>query len=475
MIWRSSFNSRFAVIADFLTAVLGFLVSYSIWSLLYMHYSPTFPKPAPVSLTFIIWAVVSGYIYVFLFKANKAYSYQRFTSLSTEYSIVLRVAAIGSLLSLAAAFFLNLTSLRRTFFILLFFDVFILYILQKSLLYYFAQQVRKAGRNRRRVLVVGTGERTEQFLSVVKSNFSWGLDVVGLLSADPDMLNKEIKGIPVIGSFSQIEEIIKTVNPEEVIITISTKKFEQIRDILESCDKVGMNVRLYSDFFGHITKRVQVDNVFGLNLISFGFNEQSEFELFLKRIFDIIFSLLFIFLLSPILLTIALVIYFQDGRPVLYRWQVMGRNRKPVTSWKFRTMVRNADEVKEKLLTNNEMTGPMFKMTDDPRILPFGRFLRKFSLDELPQFFSVLKGDLSLVGPRPPLQTEFREFDLWHRRKLSVKPGMTCLWQVSGRNGINNFDDWARLDLEYIDNWSLWLDFKILFKTIPAVIRGTGK
>jgi len=200
---------------------------------------------------------------------------------------------------------------------------------------------------------VGTGLRAEQFSAVVKNNFSWGLDVVGLLTNDTDNLDKEIKGVRVIGTFSQIEELIKTVNPEEVIITISTRKFEQIRDILESCDKVGMNVRLYSDFFGYITKRVQVDNVFGLNLISFGFNEKSEFELFLKRVFDMLFSSLFIFLLSPVLLAIALVIYLQDGRPVLYRWQVMGRNRKPVTSWKFRTMVRNADEVKEKLYPLN--------------------------------------------------------------------------------------------------------------------------
>ena len=153
----------------------------------------------------------------------------------------------------------------------------------------------------------------------------------------------------------------------------------------------------------------------------------------------------------------------------------MGKNRRPITSWKFRTMVKNADEVKEKLKKNNEMNGPVFKMTNDPRILPFGRFLRRFSLDELPQLFSVLKGDLSLVGPRPPLQSEFKEFNLWHRRKLTVKPGLTCLWQTNGRNEIRNFDEWAKLDLQYIDNWSLWLDFKILLKTIPAVLRGTGK
>ena len=152
----------------------------------------------------------------------------------------------------------------------------------------------------------------------------------------------------------------------------------------------------------------------------------------------------------------------------------MGYKRKPIVGWKFRTMVKNADEMKKVLMEKNEMKGPVFKITDDPRILRVGKFLRKFSLDELPQLWSVLKGDMSLVGPRPPLIYEFDEFSYWHRRKLSVKPGITCLWQISGRNNIRSFDDWAKLDLEYIDNWSLTLDFEILLKTIPAVIMARG-
>jgi lipopolysaccharide/colanic/teichoic acid biosynthesis glycosyltransferase len=197
-------------------------------------------------------------------------------------------------------------------------------------------------------------------------------------------------------------------------------------------------------------------------------------QLTLKRVIDVAGSALLLVLLSPLLLLIGLAVWITSGRPILYWWPVVGLGGRPFTGYKFRTMVRDADRIKAQLLAQNEMTGPMFKMKDDPRITPLGRTLRKFSLDELPQLWSVLKGDMSLVGPRPPLQSEWVHFEDWQRRKLSVKPGITCLWQVSGRNEIKDFDAWVRLDLEYIDHWSLGLDILILLKTIPAILLGRG-
>lgn len=202
--------------------------------------------------------------------------------------------------------------------------------------------------------------------------------------------------------------------------------------------------------------------------------EQAPWKRRLKRWIDIAGSAAALVLVSPILALIAILVYLFDGRPVLYRWRVVGKNGSPFTSWKFRTMVPSADALKESLLVSNEMRGPVFKMRDDPRITPLGRKLRRYSLDELPQLWSVLKGDMSLVGPRPPLVSEYEQFSDWQKRKLSVTPGLTCLWQISGRNEINDFDDWVRMDLQYIQQWSIAEDFRIMLRTVEVVFRGRG-
>jgi exopolysaccharide biosynthesis polyprenyl glycosylphosphotransferase len=197
--------------------------------------------------------------------------------------------------------------------------------------------------------------------------------------------------------------------------------------------------------------------------------------LFLKRFMDVVISAGALVLLSPVFLGVALAIKLTTPHlPVFYPWRVVGLKGKPFTGYKFTTMDADADERKAELIEFNEMTGPVFKIKDDPRITPLGRFLRKYSLNELPQLWSVLKGEMSLVGPRPAFPDELARYEFWHKRKLSIRPGITCLWQVRGRNQINDFDHWVKMDFEYIDNWSLWLDIKILAWTAWAVVAGTG-
>jgi lipopolysaccharide/colanic/teichoic acid biosynthesis glycosyltransferase len=193
-----------------------------------------------------------------------------------------------------------------------------------------------------------------------------------------------------------------------------------------------------------------------------------------KRVIDVIISGTMLVVLAPLFLVLACAVKLTSRGRVFYRWRVVGKGGEPFLGYKFRSMYENADELKAQLEPDNEMGGPVFKLTNDPRLTKVGAWMRRYSLDELPQLWSVFKGDMSLVGPRPPLQTEWVKFSDWQKLKLSVKPGITCLWQVSGRNTIKTLDEWVKLDLEYIQRWSLWLDFKILVRTIPAVITGRG-
>jgi lipopolysaccharide/colanic/teichoic acid biosynthesis glycosyltransferase len=211
------------------------------------------------------------------------------------------------------------------------------------------------------------------------------------------------------------------------------------------------------------------------DLVSFSPRWSSPVQRAIKRTIDVVGSSVLLVLLSPVLFVLAVLVKLSSPGPILYRWRIAGKNGRPVTSYKFRSMYVNADEMKQQFAHLNEMCGPAFKITGDPRITPLGRWIRRYSLDELPQLYTVLTGDMSLVGPRPPLVGEYEIFTQYQKQKLSVVPGLTCLWQVSGRNQISDYDDWVRLDLEYIRQWSVWLDIKILFKTIREVLRGSGK
>jgi lipopolysaccharide/colanic/teichoic acid biosynthesis glycosyltransferase len=194
----------------------------------------------------------------------------------------------------------------------------------------------------------------------------------------------------------------------------------------------------------------------------------------IKRVLDVVLAGAGLIVLSPILALIALLVRITSPGPILYEWRVLGRHARPFVGYKFRTMVTNAEDLKRDYMHHNEMTGPVFKMRNDPRVTPVGRFLRKFSLDELPQLWSVVKGDMSLVGPRPPSPEEYSKYESWQWGKLAVTPGITCLWQVSGRSTITDFNRWMTLDLQYIRDWTLLLDFRVIVMTLPAVVRGHG-
>jgi exopolysaccharide biosynthesis polyprenyl glycosylphosphotransferase len=245
--------------------------------------------------------------------------------------------------------------------------------------------------------------------------------------------------------------------------------------VVNACEIEGVEAWLVADFFKTHISSTTLDDFYGHPVLVFRSAPETSWQGILKQMMDFTGTVVGLILVSPVMIGVAIIIKLTSRGPVFFKQMRSGLNGAPFTIYKFRTMVTNAEQLKHELAAMNEMTGPVFKITVDPRVTPIGKWLRKFSLDELPQLFNILRGEMSIVGPRPlPVDETKRINDAAHRRRLSVKPGLTCLWQVSGRSEIKEFKDWVRLDLEYIDNWSLWLDIKIILRTFPAVFRGSG-
>jgi len=311
--------------------------------------------------------------------------------------------------------------------------------------------------------------------------------IVAAIPAETHHLRQLLKArggdeIEMVGEFNLVEapipqliEMLHVHSASSVLISSKHTNFERVENVIRLCETEGVEAWLVADFFATQIARASFDELFDHPLIVFRSTPETSWQMLAKQLLDFVGALALLLLAALPMLLIAGLIKITSPGPVMFRQQRSGLNGAPFSIFKFRTMTSNAEQFKHELAAMNEMTGPVFKLTNDPRITPIGRWLRKFSLDELPQLFNVLHGEMSLVGPRPLPVDEVRRFnDLAHRRRLSVKPGLTCLWQVSGRNKITDFRDWVRLDLQYIDNWSIWLDLAILVRTVPVVLMGTG-
>jgi exopolysaccharide biosynthesis polyprenyl glycosylphosphotransferase len=338
-----------------------------------------------------------------------------------------------------------------------------LVLLKEELVRWWA--ISRLGRNalRKRVILVGQPEDTRS----VERELAAGAPGQFELIARVDLATMQPKGLA---------ELLHDTSANAVLITSRQVKFSEIEQAIQTCELEGVEVWLLADFFQTRLSQTSVDELAGHPVLVFRTGPEASWQALIKSGMDFVGALVLLAVLFPLLLLpCALLVWLTSPGPILFRQQRAGLNGNPFTMLKFRTMVTNAEQLKQELAQLNEMSGPVFKMTNDPRITPLGRWYRRFSIDELPQLINVLRGDMSLVGPRPlPLDEVKRFDDPADRRRLSVKPGLTCLWQISGRNEVRDFKEWVRLDLEYIDNWSLWLDLKILVRTIPAVFIGAG-
>lgn len=325
---------------------------------------------------------------------------------------------------------------------------------------------------RRNILIIGSGDKASEMGMLISRYSDWGLKILGYIERDKEDFVSP--GVEVLGTIADIPQIVEDNVVDEIIFVGSKPSdLESLDEILAICREQGIRTRVAVDLFPTKVSNVSMEFLENVPLLTFSTTPDRAFSLLVKRIMDIVISAILLVVFFPFCVVVGTLIKLTSKGPVIYKQVRCGLYGRRFVLFKFRSMREGAEDVLWEIKHLNEMDGPVFKMRNDPRVTPLGRFLRRSSIDELPQFWNVLKGDMSLVGPRAPLPEEVREYSRWQRRRLSVKPGITCLWQVSGRNEID-FHEWMKLDLHYIDNWSLLLDLKILLRTFPVVLLGRG-
>jgi exopolysaccharide biosynthesis polyprenyl glycosylphosphotransferase len=331
---------------------------------------------------------------------------------------------------------------------------------------------RRRGRNFRNLLIVGSGPRAREVDRLVTQHPEWGYRVIGFVDEGGDPIDPSIPAEKV-HKFVDLPNLIREQVIDEVIAACPRSVFASLGPVVSICAEVGLPITLLSDIFGDYLPPPTVTRFDTMAALNFSPVHHNRAKLAVKRLIDIVGAAALLTLSAPFVAAAAAAIKLTSPGPVFFRQNRCGLNGRHFEMLKLRTMVLDAEQQQAALLELNEMDGPVFKMKDDPRVTKAGGVLRRWSIDELPQIWNVLRGDMSLVGPRPPIPLEVARYETFERRRLSMRPGVTCLWQVSGRNQVG-FADWVKLDVEYIDTWSLANDFKILLRTIPAVLRGTG-
>jgi exopolysaccharide biosynthesis polyprenyl glycosylphosphotransferase len=334
--------------------------------------------------------------------------------------------------------------------------------------------IRARGYNYRRVLIVGTGKNAEKIVGLFQLNKHWGYLPFAVLTEKPSDDTKSVLGVPVKGIITDLHEFVTRNTVDEVYFAGDKIDPSKIEDQVLLCESLGIPARLPLTMFQLNQSKVTFHNIEGVPIITFYTTLKTPIEALIKRLMDVVIALIGLGIAAVFYPWIAYRIRKESNGPIIFKQMRVGENGRTFKCYKFRTMVLDAESKKKELEEKNLMGGPLFKIKNDPRVFPFGAFLRRTSLDELPQFLNILRGDMSVVGTRPPTPDEVEKYKTYYRRRLSIRPGLTGLWQVSGRNRITNFEDVLALDLQYIDEWSLWLDLKIIFKTIGVALFGKG-
>lgn len=406
------------------------------------------------------------------------YSQNLYASLRTRtagsiFIKLFKVQTLAGCLSAAVIYIFEPHSFGRLLFIWFIIISFLLLLGCKLVMRWLLAAFRRKGMNIRHIILVGGGYKARQISDMIAHHECWGLKLIGSLVLDGAEPDEAIH--PVLGRLSQVTELCKQQSIDEVVFCLPATAMDCVEEYVTRLDQLGVTSRMVLDFIDFPAHRREIslfhDTVPMLTFYSTAFNAS---QLMAKRCLDIVGALAGLLLLALMFPFVSLAIKLESCGPVFFGQIRLGEQGRPFRCWKFRSMRVDAEQRKHELLDQNEMSGQMFKMKDDPRVTRVGRFIRKTSLDEFPQFWNVLRGEMSLVGTRPPTPDEVEKYEDWHRKRICIRPGITGLWQVCGRNQIQEFDEVARLDIRYVENWSIWLDIKILFQTIWVVTLGRG-
>jgi len=332
---------------------------------------------------------------------------------------------------------------------------------------------------KRHYVIVGTGADAARVVQAIEADLTESSEILALINAgneDPDSEFSNLTGrssrLPIRG-LEELTPMLRDRVVDEVIFATDPHTTRQLEELFLICEEEGIKVRVIVNFFPAMISEVSLDKLHDLPLLTFSSTPDNDYLLFLKRLFDITIAGAMTLVFAPLSLPVIIAIRLSSKGPILFSQERCGLNGRPFCLYKFRSMYQDAEQRRAEIAGLNEMDGPVFKCANDPRITPVGKYLRKFSIDEWPQIFNVLRGDMSLVGPRPPLPDEVRQYKRWQRRRLRMKPGLTCLWVLEGRNRLD-FTRWMQLDMRYIDDWSLGLDCRILLQSIRHVLSGKG-
>lgn len=466
-------------IFDSLFMLIALIISLSFWGASHdnnlssweLLYAKTTFINIVLLLTFIlIWRLI--------FQLLGLYDSTRIEKRKTEGKPLFFAILIGTMVLLAMTVLFQRTSITQTTLLAFMVLAGVLTWVGRTALHIIVGKIRQWHRNVCRLLLVGSNHRASNFVRCVLATPQLGYHIVGYIDDHWENRNGgQLDGtLKQLGMLQDLDMVIDREEIDEVVIALPIRSYyEQIQSIIAACEIRGLQAHLLSDFFQCTIARPRLLELDGIPILAFTTGTYAISSTYLKRAFDIIVASLLVLGLAPLFLLLALLIKVCSPKdPVFFVQTRVGYNRRQFKMLKFRTMVSDAERLQPSLEHLNEARGPVFKIKNDPRITPIGRILRKTSLDQLPQLVNVIKGDMSLVGPRPlPLRDVEKFEEAWLKRRFSVKPGITCLWQVNGRSNAT-FDTWIAQDLAYIDNWSFHLDLKILCKTIPAVVRGLG-